>query len=402
MAKRMCLALAGTPSVLLSHLADDSSSSEDDDDGPAYEAMFRELFDAPCAVPKVKEYVLTVVNAYSDKEFRRNFRLARVPCYDLIDQFEGSSFFSSTSHHGGSPTKTAEEHILSFLWYVANKSSMRECALLFNMADSTVLAVIDRVLDFLCSIAPDIICFAANKGALANDFKKRAGFPNVIGCIDGTYIPTRCPNNKTRSTYTNRHDQVSITMQGICDAKGRFQDVFTGPPSKVHDARVLRLSVVQQDLPAICEVNKYHLLGDAAYPIREHLLTPFKNYGTMTKAKVEYNQRHASTRVVIENTFGMLKQRFRQLRYVEYTTVDKITRLIIGCCVLHNICMDAGDMSVEDILTDEERRERREDIALHARKSRAELEAVRQPQTARDNVLRQLGEAKRNTIAQLF
>ncbi|KAG0410315.1 hypothetical protein HPB47_012580 [Ixodes persulcatus] len=242
--------------------ADDSSSSEDDDDGPAYEAMFRELFDAPCAVPKVKEYVLTVMNAYSDKEFRRNFRLARVPCYDLIDQFEGSSFFSSTSHHGGSPTKTAEEHILSFHWYVANKSSMRECALLFNMADSTVLAVIDRVLEFLCSIAPDIICFAADKGALANDLKK--------------------------------------------------------------------------------------------------------------------------------------------LRYVEFTTVDKITRLIIGCCVLHNICMDAGDMSVEDILTDEERRERREDIALHARKSRAELEAVRQPQTARDNVLRQLGEAKRNTVAQLF
>ncbi|KAG0415262.1 hypothetical protein HPB47_007573 [Ixodes persulcatus] len=168
----MCLALAGTPSVLLSHLADDSSSSEDDDDGPAYEAMFRELFDASCAVPKVKECVLTVVNAYSDKEFRRNFHLARVPCYDLIDQFEGSSFFSSTSHHGGSPTKTAEEHILSFLWYVANKSSMRECALLFNMADSTVLAVIDGVLYFLCSIAPDIICFAADKGALANDFKK--------------------------------------------------------------------------------------------------------------------------------------------------------------------------------------------------------------------------------------
>lgn len=38
-----------------------------------------------------------------------------------------------------------------------------------------------------------------------------AGFPNVIGCIDGTYIPVRCPVNKVRSTYINRHDQVSIT-----------------------------------------------------------------------------------------------------------------------------------------------------------------------------------------------
>lgn len=224
----------------------------------------------------------------------------------------------------------------------------------------------------------------------------------MIGCIDGTYIPTRCPSNKTRSTYTNRHDQVSLTMQGICDAKGRFQDVFTGPPSKVHDARVLRLSVVQEDLPTICKVDKYHLLGDAAYPIREHLLTPFKNYGNMTKAKSTYNRRHAATRVVIENAFGLLKQRFRQLRYVEFTTVDKITQLIVGFCVLHNICIDAGDVCVDDLLTVEERRERREDLALHIRQNRAVLEACRQPQTARDTALRQLGEAKRDALAQLF
>ncbi|CAN7948047.1 unnamed protein product [Ixodes pacificus] len=279
---------------------------------------------------------------------------------------------------------------------------MRECALLFNMKDSTQMAVIDRVLKFLCSIAPDVIYFAVDKDALAKDFKKLAGFPNVIGCIDGTYIPTRCPSNKTRSTYTNRHDQVSLTMQGICDAKGRFQDLFTGPPNKVHDARVLKLPGVQEDLPTICKLDKYHLLGDAAYPITEHVLTPFKKYGGMTKAKSTYNRRHAATRVIIENAFGLLKQRFRQLRYVEFTTVDKITQLIVGCCVLHNICMDAGDVSVDDLLTVEERRKRREDLALYIRQKRAELEACRQPQTASDTALRQLCDAKRDALAQLF
>ncbi|CAN7995053.1 unnamed protein product [Ixodes pacificus] len=158
-----------------------------------------------------------------------------------------------------------------------------------------------------------------------------------------------------------------LPRQGICDAKGRFQDVFTGPPSKVLDARVLRLSGVQEDLPTICKVDKYHLLGDAAYSIREHILKPFKNYGGMTKPKSTYNRRHAATRVIIENTFGLLKQRFRQLRYVEFTTVDNITQLIVGCCVLHNICMDGGDLSVDDLLTVEERRERREDPALYIR-----------------------------------
>ncbi|KAH6931312.1 hypothetical protein HPB50_023511 [Hyalomma asiaticum] len=38
--------------------------------------------------------------------------------------------------------------------------------------------------------------------------KQLAGFPGVIGCIDGTYIPMRCPANKIRSTYINRHDEV--------------------------------------------------------------------------------------------------------------------------------------------------------------------------------------------------
>ncbi|KAH6924284.1 hypothetical protein HPB50_014634 [Hyalomma asiaticum] len=170
-------------------------------------------------------------------------------------------------------------------------------------------------------------------------------------------------------------------MQAICDSKGRFQDVFTGPTSKVHDARVLKLSTIQQDLPTLCQVNKYHILGDAAYPIREHLLTPFKNYGNMTHAKRKYNYCHASTRVVIENSFALLKHRFRQLRYVELTTVDKATQIIIACCVLHNICLDNGGTDVEDLLTEEERQERRNDEFLQIRDGRAELDANTPPLT---------------------
>lgn len=44
--------------------------------------------------------------------------------------------------------------------------------MLFNMADSTQLTVIDRVLGFLVAIAPDVIYFAPDKEALARDFKK--------------------------------------------------------------------------------------------------------------------------------------------------------------------------------------------------------------------------------------
>ncbi|KAH6947186.1 hypothetical protein HPB50_017499 [Hyalomma asiaticum] len=240
--------------LLLQQLADeclDASSSDDDDDSQIYANKFAELFAEPLDVPKVNGYVRNVVSNYSDQQFRSNFRLARSACYNLIKQFEESEFFPSDRSHGGVPVKTSEEHILSFLWYAVNKASMREVAVLFDMAESTQFVVIDRVLGFLCKIAPDIIHLGLDKDALPKDFQELTGFPGVIGCIDGTYILMRCPANKIRSMYINRHDEVSMTLQGICDSKSGFQDAFTGPPSKVHDSRVLSLSSVHQDLPTL-------------------------------------------------------------------------------------------------------------------------------------------------------
>lgn len=52
-------------------------------------------------------------------QFRRNFRLPRSVCDDLISGFEESVFYPDMLSRGGTPQKTAEEHILSFLWYWA-------------------------------------------------------------------------------------------------------------------------------------------------------------------------------------------------------------------------------------------------------------------------------------------
>lgn len=78
--------------------------------------------------------------------------------------------------------------------------------------------------------------------------------------------------------------------------------------------------------------------------------------------------------------------------------MDKITKFIIAYCVLHNICLDSGDIGVEDLLTEDEREEIRQDALLQIREKRAELDQNRQPQTDRESVLRRIGELKRNTL----
>lgn len=51
-------------------------------------------------------------------QFRRNFRLRKDVCYSLIDGFAASDECPGISTHGGATPKTAEYHVLSFLWYV--------------------------------------------------------------------------------------------------------------------------------------------------------------------------------------------------------------------------------------------------------------------------------------------
>jgi len=134
----------------------------------------------------------------------------------------------------------------------------------------------------------------------------------------------------------------SITLQALCDYKKKFIDVFAGAPGKIHDLRVFALSYISKELPLICE-NKHHIIVDGAYSIRDWLLVPYKNYENLTDTQIQFNKMLCGTRVLIENSFGLLKSCFRQLLQVDIHDVDKITKFIISCCLLHNMCIDMED-----------------------------------------------------------
>lgn len=76
------------------------------------------------------------------------------------------------------------------------------------------------------------------------EFRQLHDFPGVIGAIDGSHIPISAPTESPEN-YINRKGFHSIILQGICDYKLRFIDVFTGICGSVHDARVWRLSDIR-------------------------------------------------------------------------------------------------------------------------------------------------------------
>ncbi|KYM94119.1 hypothetical protein ALC62_15292 [Cyphomyrmex costatus] len=63
-----------------------------------------------------------------------------------------------------------------------------------------------------------------------------------------------------------------------------------------------------------------------------------------TEAEIDFNKKLSSVRMMVERSIGLLKGRWRcLLDKLPMTRTDFIPRYIIGCCVLHNLCLLRND-----------------------------------------------------------
>lgn len=85
-----------------------------------------------------------------------------------------------------------------------------------------------------------------------------------------------------------------------------------------------------------------------AYPNLKWLVTPFKDNGRLSNEQLDFNYRISGSRVVVEHALGLLKSRFRRLRKLD--NLDKVTcsEIIMGACILHNICLKEQDFIEAD------------------------------------------------------
>lgn len=136
------------------------------------------------------------------------------------------------------------------------------------------------------------------------------GFPNVVGCLDGTHIRIDKPCEDPDS-YINRNKYYSIQvifsnhidcnhlfenilklllqMQALCDNSRTIRDVFIGYPGSVHDARVFRTSPLYTSLEVKC--GDRIILADSTYPCLTNLMTPYRDTGHLTLVETNFNRR---------------------------------------------------------------------------------------------------------------
>lgn len=191
----------------------------------------------------------------------------------------------------------------------------------------------------------------------------------VFGAIDGTHVLIRVRSVWT-DVFRNRHNDISTNVMILCNfqyiyfnCRQEILYVGSGYPGSYHDSPIFSFSPLKNILDKM--PNGKFVLADAGYALGKRVLTPFRRTRYHLKEwshdngpqndKELYNLRHSKLRNVIERVNGVLKRRWRLLRYGnESLNFRFISDCIVCCCLLHNVLTRKNDLDdLDDFIEDE-------------------------------------------------
>nr|XP_011302196.1 PREDICTED: putative nuclease HARBI1 [Fopius arisanus] len=168
-------------------------------------------------------------------------------------------------------------------------------------------------------------------------------------CIDCTHVAiVRPPRNHPihlEHVYINRKGYHSLNVQLICDADFKILNLNARYPGSVNDCTIWNDSEVQIVLRRLYNHagERFCLLGDGGYPLREWMMTPYQNPQDGSQ-EAAFNSSFCRARSTIERVNGILKMRFRCLLKQRVLHYDPTTaaKIVYTCAVFHNIAINDG------------------------------------------------------------
>ncbi|VDI63581.1 Hypothetical predicted protein [Mytilus galloprovincialis] len=154
-----------------------------------------------------------------DEEVRKRYRFnkesIRFICNLLRDKLQ-------------QPTKrsqalSVELQVLIALRFYATGNFLQVLGDTVGIDKGTASRVVRKVSLALSELLPVYVKWPSEdeKREIKNEFYKMAGFPGVIGCIDGTHVRIQCPS-ENEPAFINRNGFPSINVQAVCDSKGMY------------------------------------------------------------------------------------------------------------------------------------------------------------------------------------
>ncbi|KAG8380517.1 hypothetical protein BUALT_Bualt06G0023900 [Buddleja alternifolia] len=166
-----------------------------------------------------------------------------------------------------------------------------------------------------------------------------SGLRLVQRALDGTYIEV-IVRESDKPRYRNRKGDIATNVLGVCSQDMQFIYVLPGWEGSAADGRILRDAISRRNGLKIQNVDAGYTNGKgflAPFRGQRYHLNDWRQGFQPTSPEEFFNMKHSSARNVIERAFGLIKKRWAVLRSPTWYPVKVQNRIIMACCLLHNL-----------------------------------------------------------------
>ena len=225
----------------------------------------------------------------------------------------------------------------------------------FRLGTSTIHGIIPETCNAIYQVLQPIVLKepdATDWARIERGFWRRWDFPNCIAAIDGKHCMIQSPPN-SGSLYYNSKGYFSLVLMALVDHQYKFTYIDVGEYGSNSDSNVFRNSNLgtgfmqgHLDVPAPKSLPNFQNMGDLpyclvedeAFPLRMDLMRPYPwaARATLPQDQLVFNYRLSRARRIVENTFGILAQRFRIYNKRMQLSDYNADIIIKATCTLHN------------------------------------------------------------------
>jgi hypothetical protein len=314
-------------------------------------------------------------------EFRRTLRVSRATYAFLKQRLVDKGYYEEPRKRARKDALSIDERISIALARMGTQAENESLGDSFGRSADTVSKMLDHFASgVVAEFREEFIKLpdASSCRLAMSAFMRDRGIPGCIGAIDGKHWVT-CMGGDDELAFKDFHDNLSLTLLGIVDARYQFwwvSDIYAGA---THDSRIWRASLLKAmvdrgDFPpseATCSLLatqiRAYILGDSAFSGTDFILKPLTAAAALKAMGAHFSQKYnkleSSGRQCIEQAWGMVVNRFRIFKAVSEIKgdnwIERFGTVIMAGLILHNISIHIRDQDAlrSSFLIDAEDRE---------------------------------------------
>jgi hypothetical protein len=213
--------------LVLFELAQEEAAAEEQLPHPHAERIYEERLDP--------------VTKISDKKFVKRYRISKETFHWLLGVIENDLMPATDKNHALTPA----QQLSVALRFYARASFQMDIGDMCGVSQATTCRAIHRVTAAICARRRDFMHFPVTpeeRRAAAEGFYQIAGYPGVVGAIDGNHIAIAHPHGDRALRYMCRKGYYSINTQLTVDHQLLFTNIVARWYCSAHDSRIFKES----------------------------------------------------------------------------------------------------------------------------------------------------------------